>query len=245
MSYQSIVTSAIEKSIGAFIKSAAEKFNIDEKELMQLWNSSLSLKPSTTVKSPPVSGLGSENSALSSAILSAMKKDELVDMAKSRGLSHSGTKDAIIERLINTGSKVPAKAVPAKETKKKEKPAASQIVAITPIQRAKSVEIKPNKFKNYEHVESGLVFDNINGKVVGKQNTDGTISSLTDSDIEQCKRYGFGFVMPTNLNKKVVDAIDEDEIVDDKVDEEIVEEDDEDENVDDFLDGDEVADEDD
>lgn len=238
MSYQSIVTSAIEKSIGAFIKSAAEKFKVDEGELMQLWNSSLSVKPPGAKASALPSVLAPENAALSSSILSSMKKDELVDMAKSRGLSHSGTKDAIIERLMGGLATAPKGSAKAKEPKK------AVAAVITPIQRPKSVEIKPNKFKNYEHLESGLVFDNINGKVIGKQNTDGTISSLTDADIEQCKRYGFSFVMPTNLNKKVAEVVDDDENGDEKVDEEVADEDEEDENVDDFLDGDEIAEDD-
>ena len=86
------------------------------------------------------------------------------------------------------------------------------------------------------------MFDNINGKVIGKQQADGTISTLTDSDIEQCKKYGFNFLMPSNLNKKevVVDDEDVEDVLEDVKDPEVQDEED-DENVEDFLEEEEAV----
>ena len=190
-------------------------------------------------KSAPV-----EQNPMSKNILSEMKKDELVSLAKSRGLSHTGTKEALISRLTGTEDEITTKekSAPTKEktkekSKEKTKEKTTTPKVVTQIQKSAAVEIKPNKFKNYEHTDSGLVFDNINGKVIGKQQSDGTVSTLTDSDIEQCKKYNFSFVMPSNLNKKAPIQVDDDDGDDPDLEEEKdgEEEDDVDVDVDDFI----------
>jgi len=240
MTYQSAIVTAIESAVHSFIHCVSDKFGVDENELMNMWSSSASAtskksKEPETVKEPNKKTSGKtalteiSGNDMSAGVLSTMKKDELVALAKARGLSHTGTKDVIISRLTGIGkekSVPPADKVPTKKSEGK-------VAKATPIiKQSPEIRIGQNKFKNYEHTESGLVFDNINGKVVGKQNPDGTLSTLSDADIEQCKKYGFTFIMPSNLNKKdVVDEDDGEETVEDVKDPEI----EEDDNVEDFI----------
>ncbi len=65
--------------------------------------------------------------------------------------------------------------------------------------------IARNRFGNYEHAESKLVFDRDDQCVIGKQDYgSGNIIDLTDEDIETCKQYQFNYRLPENLdaNKK-------------------------------------------
>ncbi len=62
-----------------------------------------------------------------------------------------------------------------------------------------------NRFGNYEHAETHLVFDPEDRMVVGRQDyTSGHVLELCDEDIEICKQYKFNYRLPENLdsNKK-------------------------------------------
>jgi len=228
MSFQGIISKAIDDAVGIFIHTVYERFSVDESALLQMWNSS------STKSAPKVNVEKLHQNNHSQALLVAMKKDELVAMAKARNMSHTGTKEVLVARLTSGDVPIPkdspkdspkdissgpsekqVKAKPApKEKVTKASPKISTKVStkvstkptslpkVTPIQKSQPIELKLNKFKNYEHTETGLVFDNINGKVTGKQHPNGSVSSLTDADIEVCKKFVFTFVMPSNLNKK-------------------------------------------
>jgi hypothetical protein len=45
-------------------------------------------------------------------------------------------------------------------------------------------------------METGLVFDEITEKVLGKQLEDGGVAPLTEADMEVCKERGFSFDIP-------------------------------------------------
>ena len=53
------------------------------------------------------------------------------------------------------------------------------------------INIGRNKYGNYEHIPSKLLFRRDDKVAYGHQNYDGTISVLTQEDIENCKKYGF------------------------------------------------------
>lgn len=56
-------------------------------------------------------------------------------------------------------------------------------------------KISKNKFGNYTHVQTGLVFKSAQEKIVcGRQDDDGSIHPLTEEDIETCKKLKFPFV---------------------------------------------------
>jgi len=257
MTYQSAIVTAVESTVHSFIHSISEKFGVSEDELLSMWNGATFTVTESKIKTTATKKEGTtkevktkpseqvSGNEVSAGVLSGMKKDELVALAKSRGLSHTGTKDVIIARLTGGGtekSQPPAKVPADKRSVPAKKPSIDP--KVTPIiKQSAEIRIGHNKFKNYEHTESGLVFDNINGKVIGKQNADGSVSTLTDSDIEACKKYGFEFVIPSNLNKKeLVEDDDPEDALEDTKDPEAGNEEDVDENVDDFIEEEEGSD---
>ena len=61
--------------------------------------------------------------------------------------------------------------------------------------------ISRNRWNNYEHLESRLVFQPVDKKVYGVQSDSGDVVELTTRDIELCKKYKFDYVLPMNLSK--------------------------------------------
>lgn len=55
-------------------------------------------------------------------------------------------------------------------------------------------KILKDKYGNYVHSESGLVFRALDKVVYGKITDDGTVLPLTKLDIEECKKYKFHYV---------------------------------------------------
>jgi hypothetical protein len=87
-----------------------------------------------------------------------------------------------------------------------------------------------NAWKNYEHEETGLVFDWKTEEVIGKQNQNGNIDELSVEDIELCKEYGFKYKLPGKLifsNKEEKQPEEDDIDLEEIEDEEFVEEEDE------------------
>ena len=52
-----------------------------------------------------------------------------------------------------------------------------------------AIQIMKNKYSNYEHVQSGLIFNKNTKKVIGRQSSDGQIIELTPNDIDLCNKY--------------------------------------------------------
>lgn len=50
-----------------------------------------------------------------------------------------------------------------------------------------------NRFGNYEHLKSGLVFDIKRKLIIGKQSDDGFINYITKEDIDKCKQFKFSY----------------------------------------------------
>ena len=50
-----------------------------------------------------------------------------------------------------------------------------------------------NKFENFEHKETGFIFDSKTDEVIGKQHPDGTIIPLSVNDIELCKENNWSY----------------------------------------------------
>jgi len=100
-----------------------------------------------------------------------------------------------------------------KETKgKKEEPILSKKELQEKIEkRTTEIEVKKNKFGNFEHQGSGIVLDRNTHKAYGKQNSDGTITELTEEDIEFCKSIGFKYILPSNIKTNDDEKENEDE----------------------------------
>jgi hypothetical protein len=93
--------------------------------------------------------------------------------------------------------------------------------------------ILKNKFGNFEHVQTGIVF-NKDKKAYGSQAKDGCIIDLAPEDIETCRQHGFPFVPPkTFKTSDLGKAIDDDDEEDDEEEEEEEEEDEEEDEKDD------------
>lgn len=68
--------------------------------------------------------------------------------------------------------------------------------------RTQEVEVRKNKYGNWEHYGSGIVLDKQTRKAYGRQLDDGTVSPLSEEDIEICKYVGFKYILPDNIKSR-------------------------------------------
>lgn len=220
MSLSQTLTETIDEVIQRFIERVSTKYNLDNKELKRLWGGDVLKSNKTEKKSSP-----QKESTISADIdydvLLKCNKTELTAMCKSRGHKCSGTKTILINRLLGKECSSPKEKSPKEKSNKpketrhvpvKETPVHKKLVANIP-----NILIRRNQFNNYEHPETGLIFDNNNKIVIGKQNEDGSIDPLTENDIDQCNAFKFKFRIPIDLDSKSslvdvkVDELSEDE----------------------------------
>jgi len=226
----------INTSVYDFCDILSKKYKLNKDEVYKLWNNEDDEKVST-VSTGSKSKESSETEPameLTREKILTSTKDVLMAFCKSKNVKQSGKKEDIIERLLgllnkSDETKPETKPVPVKSVKSSATSSAPVLVKITD---NLGTEIRKNKFGNYEHFESGLVFNNDTKMVIGYQNSNGKIDSLTDSHIESCKKYKFKYTLPENLsvekglnNVKVEDVDDEEE---DELDEEDIDEEEED-----------------
>uniref|UniRef100_A0A6C0KPW4 SAP domain-containing protein n=1 Tax=viral metagenome TaxID=1070528 RepID=A0A6C0KPW4_9ZZZZ len=219
MSFSQAANKATNEVVLQFLKSASVKFNIGENELVALWNGNavVSTIPEQQPSSVP------QSTILPSSELTKLGKNELIAHCKSRGLKTTGNKQELIERLTggmsaseSSGDKEEKKETPKKKSAKSTTPPEDTKIVKQVQSTIQTVQIKKNAFNNFEHVETGLVFDRITQKVLGKQNKNGKIDSLTDADIETCNKYKFKYDIPENLNSNTkgsvaIEGLEEDE----------------------------------
>lgn len=213
MSLNLRLTNTIDGVINTFITQVSTTYNIKESELRNLWDGKKTCKP----KSPPTSSLKKEINVDSDKLLKC-NKAELIALCKAKGYKCSGNKIELISRLMGKDeSPTPKKASKSKKASEKKVPTViKKLTAQIP-----DVIIRRNKFNNFEHPETGLVFDNDkNKKAIGTQNNDGSINELTEDDIDRCNAFKFKCDMPDNLDKKTsledveVDELEEDDELD-------------------------------
>ena len=162
-------------------------------------------------------------------------RGELVEMCKTKGLKVGGTKNELatrIQQFNENKSNNIFKSSTNSEPKSSALPASSSgnVVINKLVEKIPVIEIKKNKYGNYEHSDSSLIFDNKTHKAYGKQNSDGTISKLTKDDIDTCNKYKFSYVLPDNLDDDDEDEeIEYEEVVEEEEEEEEEEVDDEEE----------------
>lgn len=140
--------------------------------------------------------------------VSKMTKPELAGVCKSRGLKVSGARQELIDRILDdlkkgvssSDSGVKKQATLSKAGVLKKEANTSVLKKIT--STAPTLQIKRNKFGNYEHAETGLVFNKEDKTVRGKQGDDGEVYELDDEDIENCKRFKFTYNIPENLDSR-------------------------------------------
>ncbi len=157
--------------------------------------------------------------------LALQTKDVLAALCKKYGLKVTGKKDELVDRLaeykkehaVEGGGPAPADTpmedvVDDRKTlnllgglggKPVSKAVKSAIPKVISKLRATAVRhtIARNRFGNYEHAETKLVFDRDDQHVIGKQDyVTGNVVELADEDIEVCKQYQFSYRIPENLD---------------------------------------------
>ena len=231
----------IDSTILEFCDVIAKKYKLNKNDIFSLWNdeSNDEVASTTSAVSTKKEVVAME---LTREKVNTSSKEVLMAFCKSVGIKQSGKKEEIVIRLMewldknegNTSVASTTSAKPVVSSKKsssKNTPAPPVLSSIT--EKVGSVEIRKNKFGNYEHFESGLVFNNESKNAIGRQNNStGKIDSLTPKDIELCKKFKFKYIIPENLSTdkglnsvKVEDVDDEEE---EELDEEDIEEEEED-----------------
>ena len=192
---------SIEDKFLMFIDSVTKKYTIDKDELIKLWNSDTETSSLPTVES-----------------LKKLTVPKLKNLCDQNGIKYKKQikKDEIIQLILN-----PPK--PVVENKPKKSPTSSIIKNI--ISKKSDMVLSKNQFNNFEHTDTGFVFDPKTKKVFGKQNVDGTIKHLTEDDIELCYKYKFQYEIPENLNKDDDFRIEEDDDIDKEIDDVVTTED--------------------
>lgn len=237
MSLSQTLAKNIETAVESYVETIAEKYKLDKDELLSLWSSKTRPKKVASKAKTAVEEIDMDDISLER--LHKCNKAELVALCKSKGCKCTGTKEVLIDRLLGKEEST----APKTEKKTAEKPKKSdratgsadvikKLTADVPV-----VPVRRNAHGNFEHPETGLVFDRKTETVIGKQEDDGTVAPLTDDDIEACKRFKFKYNIPDNLDKKdnlnnvKIAELGEDsdvEIADDGDDDEIEIDDDED-----------------
>ena len=178
----------------------------------------------TTRKVKPKISTGNSNSGIASSgkydedNLKKMKVAELKEICAEIGVSKTGTKAVLIQKIIGSSS---------------NKPVISKITNFL----TKTIEVisSPAGTGNCIMPETGFVFNKNIDVVEGKEveiNGKTSVVELTEKDIELVKKYGLQYAYPSNLNTANDDAEeDEPEVLDVDIEDE---EEDEDEDDEDF-----------
>jgi len=195
MSLSETVIKAIDDVIHNYIHTIAMKYDIDPNDLLAEWEGT-SVKPAKKVNST-IPTISSDVVDIKYDELLKYKKTDLQDLCRKKGVKCSGTKDELVNLLLgNNTSSVEAKVKTSKEIEK------APVVLIQLQSKIPNISIRRNQHGNHEHAETSFIFDKKTKKVIGKQNKNGTIDSLTKNDIEICNKMKFTFELPTNLDKK-------------------------------------------
>ena len=158
--------------------------------------------------------------------LNKMKKPELVSKCKEEGYNSVGAKPDLIKSIIFKSAPV-AKPAKVAKAKKEAVPPLDKNVLAKMTSTLSNVVIRRNQHGNYEHPDTGFVFNSKTREVIGKQ-VDDEVVDLTKDDINECNRLNFKYVIPFNLGvvetkETEVDEMDEAELVEDDSSEEEIE----------------------
>lgn len=197
MSLSISLTESIDKVIKTFVEKVSKQYNLDKDELQCLWEGKTQ---NTTIKKDITN---SNKMEVNQDNLLKYNKQELIALCKSHGKKCSGTKVMLINRLLgkeNEDEDEKKSPISKKSTSKKQPektPVVKKLSANIP-----NILIRRNQFNNYEHPESGLVFNSKEKIVIGKQNDNGSIDDLTEEDIDTCNAFKFKYNIPVNLDHK-------------------------------------------
>ena len=209
MSLYEQLTTNIKNIVEKYTRVVSEKYQLDENELLELFYGNF--KESTTKSSTKSSTKSTTNQKLDNVDtedlsverLTKCNKTELNALCKTKGLKCSGTKEALIQRLLGkeeqSEQKKPMKKTPVKTPVKTEK---KPSIIENLLSDKKNKLARRNEFGNWFFPGTRIV---LNQKLcaIGFQEEDGTVSELTDDGIEECKKYKITYKIPNNLDKKI------------------------------------------
>jgi len=227
MSLSLTLKETIDEVIQTFITKVSNKYNIDDTELIGLWDGNFvkkSVKQVTT------------SNKIDPDTLLKCTKLELIALCKTHSYKCSGTKSILLSRLLGKEDNIESTTKDKSKSKSKSMSNVKNTDVVKKLTaNIPNILIRRNNHNNYEHPETGLIFDNDTKIVIGKQNNDGTVNPLTEGDIDQCNAFKFKFKIPIDLDYKLtltevkVDELDEDEEYIDDDELEVVEEEEEEE----------------
>jgi len=183
--------------------------------------------------------------------LSVLKVPALKDWLRKKGLKVSGKKEDLINRLLGLETKsgaatvklggevkkvkrVPKAKTPKAAAAKFDNSVKKLIAKLNDKQylQVSSLSIRKNKYNNFEHQQTGLVF-HPESMMVNSRQKDGKLVPLTKADIELCIKHNLPFEVPENMNigMKAVQDKNLEELNDDDFHEESEDEEEEEEDV--------------
>lgn len=228
-------SSSFDKMVHDFCRSLSIKYNLNEDDLYTIWSGATVSTTSTVAVSS--SSTNDPDTEITREKIMSATKEMLAAMCKKKGLKQSGKKEELYQRLIESISTSSKAADPKSSEPKKSAPSKKEEAPLIKSIKERTAElaIRKNKHGNFEHVQTGLIF-NTDKLVYGKQLENGTVVDLTSTDVETCKKYKFPFKIPENLNSsKNMDDVKIDEIDEELLDEEDLDEDLEEEEEDDLA----------
>lgn len=175
-------------------------------------------------------------------------KKTLEAICRLKKLKISGKKEELQTRILQATGQI------SKENKIKESPVKTTTKKTTPPKKKKTTppvvqkleekthtyNISRNKWGNYEHLETQLVFNPETKTVYGRQTDSENVVELTTEDIELCKKYKFPYTLPTNLNLNKNSEIEVEELTENIEEVLALKEDEDDDEFDDIEEDDEV-----
>jgi hypothetical protein len=219
-----------------FCDKLSIKFNLDRQQVREVW-STKSHTPSASVQHSPSqspSRVSDSDTEITREKILSGSKEMLIAMCKKAGVKVTGKKEELMQRLTEFLANKNDKKVEPKVEKKVEK--GDQPVIRSVKERTAELAIRKNKFGNFEHTQTGLVFNTENKMVYGRQ-VDDKIMDLTVDDIELCKKYKFPYKIPENLNtSKNLDDIKIEDLEEEVLDEDDLEDEGDDEDDEDIPD---------
>jgi hypothetical protein len=207
MALNNTLMKSIDSIINEYISRISTKYTLDKDSLRNIWdgkeqtqetkNTDSVTHVTNTLTKEPI-----QNTALpDSDTLMKCNKNELMALCKTNGHKWTGTKILLLSRLLGKDN-LPDETQKTKTTTKTKDEKSNLPVIKKIIAKMPTVSISRNQFDNYEHPESHLLFNQSTQLVIGKQNDNGNIDTLTDEDINTCKKYKFKYVTPENLDSK-------------------------------------------
>ena len=107
----------------------------------------------------------------------------------------------VVETKTEEVKKLEPKKAPAVKAKA-EAPKPAVIAKAKEEVQAEDINVRKNKWGNYEDKLTGFVFDRTTEEAFGKQLSDGTVVDLTLNDIELCKANGWEYKMPLKFKEE-------------------------------------------